>query len=140
MRERSVGGGLRKGFVPRGGKIIYPIIHTKGDFNMDLSSETYLCMSAQRALLDHITPPVRSVSVDIDASQKLISIRFVFERQPSDSELDAASCAATEIISDYEGGWDFDEQYPVIPPPARTENLRLLVFHRCEDDWVSPDK
>jgi hypothetical protein len=97
-------------------------------------------LSAQRALLDHITPPVRSVSVDIDELIKIIRVRFVFERQPSDSERDAASCAVAEILSDYGESWKLDEQYSVMPSPARTENLRIIVYHRCEDDWVPPDE
>src|SRR4051794_10242135 len=106
---------------------------------MDVERDMELRLSVQRALLTHVTPPLRAVSADIDPGRRLIRLRFIFEATPSDSMREAASCAATEVIADYVDGWAFEDEYPVIPPPARMEHLRLLMYHRCEDEWVRPD-
>ena len=95
-------------------------------------------LSAQRALLTHVVPALRSVSLGIDELHKTWSIRFCFARTPSNSERDAASCAAGEIIADFPE-WVADEQYEVVEPPTKPALLKWVVYHRCEDEWVSPD-
>ena len=106
---------------------------------MGLEDDAQLRLSLQRALLTNVTPELRSVSADIDLNRRLISLRFVFARPPSDSERDAASSAATEVIADYPDGWLFEEEYPVVPVGELMSHRRLVVYHRCEDSWVSPE-
>lgn len=65
----------------------------------DLQTDEYLLLSVQRALLGEVTPPLRAVSVDLDTRVPEIRIRFIFQREPSLSERDAASCAATVLIA-----------------------------------------
>lgn len=101
-------------------------------------ADNALRLSAQRALLTQVTPPSRSVSADIDPERKSVHLRFVFSRVPSDSERDAASCAATEVIADYPDGWVVNDEYLVVPATEKMTHLRLLVYHRCEDEWVGP--
>jgi hypothetical protein len=95
-------------------------------------------LSAQRALLGNVTPQLRAVSVDTDPESKRVSVRFVFDGEPSESVRDAASCAAAEMIADYPDPWTIHEDYVVCPAPARMEHLRHIVYARCEDAWVSP--
>ena len=47
--------------------------------------------------------------------------------------------AAAEVIADYTDGWQLGEEYLVVPSGECMSHLRLLVYHRCEDNWVSPD-
>ncbi len=70
----------------------------------------------------------------------MIRVRFFFDGEPSDSIRDTASCAATEILADYPRGWSLDEEYLNCPAPGLMEHHRLLVYHRCEDEWVGPDR
>lgn len=105
---------------------------------MIIDDDIRLRLSAQTALLTHVTPHLRAVSVDIAPSQKLVKIRFIFDGQPSESDRDTAYCAGTEIIAQYPEGWMIDEEFVDCPAPRPMEHLRLLVYHRCEDDWVSP--
>lgn len=104
---------------------------------MSIEDDVRLRLSLQRALLTHVTPELRSVSADVDPERRLINLRFVFARKPSDSEQDATSAAATEVIADYPNDWDLNEEYAVLPVPDRMSELRLVVYCRCEDEWVS---
>ena len=106
---------------------------------MNREDEVQLRLGLQRALLTHVTSELRSVSADLDAELRSVRLRFVFARQPSDAERDAASTTATEVIADYPEGWTVDEEYLVIPPGEPMTHLRLVAYHRCEDAWVSPD-
>jgi hypothetical protein len=106
---------------------------------MAVEDDVRLRLSLQRAMLTHVTSELRSVSADVTPEARLIRVRFIFAREPSDSERDAASCAATEVIADYPDGWRVDEEYCVSPTGEAMSHLRLLVYHRCEDEWVSPD-
>lgn len=92
-----------------------------------------ILLSAQRALLGHVTPQLRAVSVDADPNRQQLAIRFVFDGEPSESVREAASCAATEMIADYPDPWTIDEEHVVCPAPAQMEHLRHLVYARCED-------
>ena len=105
---------------------------------MSSEDDIRLRLTAQRALLTHVTPELRSVSADIDPERQSVHLRFFFAREPSDSERDAASCASTEVIADYSDGWVLDEEYLVVPATEKMPHLRLLVYHRCEDEWVGP--
>jgi hypothetical protein len=65
-------------------------------------------------------------------------MRFAFQNEPSETAQNATSCVATEIIADYSDEGTVDEQYRVCPVPEPMEHLRLVVYLRCEDEWVSP--
>src|SRR5262249_18706809 len=99
--------------------------------------DTRLKLIAQRALLTHVTPRLRAVSLDIDGAQRRVWVRVIFDGEPSPSVRDAASCAGTEILSDYSTGWDVTEEMLVCSAPSPMDHRRLLVYHRCEDSWVS---
>ena len=96
-----------------------------------------LRISAQRALLGHVVPSLRAVSLDIIPLQHRILIRFVFDAQPHDSVRDVVGCAATEIIADYPDGWEISEEIVICPAPMEIDDLRLRAYRRCEDAWVT---
>lgn len=102
---------------------------------MGIEDDISIRLSAQRALLGHVTPALRAVSVDVDPQSRRVSVRFVFDGEVSEAVRDAAACAGTEILSDYPD-WDVDEQFLNVRAPLQIEHLRFVVYARCEDDWV----
>ena len=103
---------------------------------MDLEDDIFFRLSAQRALLSHVTPELRAVSIDVDPRSRRVSVRFVFDGETSESVHDAASCVGAEILSDCPEAWDIDEQFINVPAPRQISHLPLIVYARCEDDWV----
>ena len=103
---------------------------------MALQDDIRLRLSAQRALLTHITRRMRAVSVDVAPEQKKVWVRFIFDGEPSLAEAKAASCACTEIITDFVDEWVFDTEVVATPFPGKMEHRRMVVFARCEDEWV----
>jgi hypothetical protein len=101
---------------------------------MGVQDDITIRLSAQRALLTHVTSQLRAVSVDIDPSQRRVWVRFVFDGEPLEAAREAASCAATEVVADYPD-WKVAEEYVSTPAPGQMAHRRLLVYHRCEDQW-----
>jgi hypothetical protein len=95
-------------------------------------------LSAQRALLGAVTPPLRAVSMAVDEAERRWAIRFVFDGQASESQLEAARVSVTEIVTDHLE-WGFAEEYLFVAAPQRMQHLSFLVYLRCEDEWVRPD-
>src|SRR5262249_18957388 len=58
-----------------------------------------LKLSAQRALLTHVTRSMRAVSVDVIPEEKRSWIRFIFDGEPPAAEAETASVACTEIMT-----------------------------------------
>ncbi len=104
---------------------------------MGAEDDIGLRLSAQRALLNHVTPTLRAVSLDTDAEQHWVWARFIFDGDPSESVRDAVTCASTEIIADYPEGWNIAEEFVVCPASCKMEHRRLLVYHRCEDSLIA---
>jgi hypothetical protein len=96
-------------------------------------------LSAQRALLGHVTPPLRSVSISVNELKSAWSIRFVFDGEPSESQLEEAKVATTEILADFPD-WDYSDEFLFIAAPTKIPSLDWVVFARCEYEWVGPDK
>ena len=91
---------------------------------------------AQIALTTHITPRVRSISLSIDSSILEIIFRAYSDGPLPESALEALHCAVTEIQSSYPLGWKVKEEHRVLSEPHPMEHLPLVVYGRCEDDWV----
>jgi hypothetical protein len=90
-----------------------------------------LRLIAQRALLGAVTPGLREVSVGLQESTVLF--RAVFESEEAkEREWEELSCAATEVIADFEAGWRIAEEYLVVPTGQRPPRLDVLVFERWE--------
>lgn len=106
---------------------------------MDLTEKTRLRLSAQRALLGHVTPRLRAVSLDFDVEGHRVWTRFIFDGEPSDWELDAAACAGAQIIADCPEGWTITEDVVLCMAPAMMGHLAILVYARSEDECVADD-
>ena len=89
---------------------------------------------AQIALTTHITPRVRSISLNLDSSFQKVRFRVYTDGALPESALQALSCAATEIQASL--NYEVDEEYLVIPEPEPMEHLPIVVHVRCEDAWV----
>ena len=85
---------------------------------MALQDDIRLRLSANAALLTHVTPGLRAVSVDVVPEQKRAWLRFIFDGKRPSAEQETASCASTEILSDYADDWDMDTD--IVYTPARS--------------------
>jgi hypothetical protein len=88
----------------------------------------------QIALLTHITPRVRSISLNLVSSERKIHFRVYTDGVLSASALESLSCAMTEVEAAL--GFGVDEEYLVVPEPQPMEYLSMVVYVRCEDAWV----
>lgn len=105
---------------------------------MSLPAHILFRLSVQRALLTHVTPPLRAVSLAVDEPGRRWAIRFVFDGRPSDSQLEAARCAVTEVLADFPD-WDYEDEFLFVSAPGEYSGLEWAVYARCEDSWVGPD-
>ncbi len=80
---------------------------------MAQEDDIQLRLSAQRALLTHITPSMRAVSVEVIPEQRRAWVRFIFDGKPSPDEEETASVAHTEILSDFVDEWIAPNRYTV---------------------------
>jgi hypothetical protein len=103
---------------------------------MALPTHILFLLSAQKALLTNVTPPLRNVSAD--EAKKHWSIRFVFDGRPSESQIEAARCVVTEILADFPE-WKYTDEFLFVPAPGKFEQLEWSAYARCEDSWVSSD-
>jgi len=92
---------------------------------------TRLLLSMQRALLGAVTPNLRCVYVRL-ADKKIYSV-FVYEKEPSVVERDAASLAGTEVIADFEKDYGISEQVVVSEAPRR----RLDEVYSWPNYWLA---
>lgn len=91
---------------------------------------------AQIALTTHITPRVRAISLSIAPEDSEILFRSYSDGPLPESALEALRCAVTEIQAAYPGSWNIRDEYLILHAPAAMQHLPLLVYARCEDDWV----
>src|SRR5689334_25430517 len=111
---------------------------TCGGGGMTLPAHISLRLSAQRALLTHVTPPLRAVSLSVDEMVRRWAIRFVFDDRPSESQLEAARCVVTEVFADFPD-WEYADEFLIVPAPGNFQGLEWSVYHRCEDPGGGPD-
>lgn len=102
-----------------------------------MNADVRLRLSVQRALLTHVTRSMRAVSVEVRPADRVAWIRFVFDGEPSPEARELASCAHTEMLSDFADEWSVGLELVVCTAPERMEHRRWLVYHRCEDARVS---
>jgi hypothetical protein len=97
-------------------------------------SDIQLRAWAQIALTSHITPRVRSISIDLNAPKKVIYFRVYTDGVLHESAIDALYCAVTEIQAGL--GIEIQDEYIISPEPEPMKHLRLVVYARCEDVCV----
>ncbi len=89
-----------------------------------------LRLSAQRALLSNIPKTLRAASLEYRGTD--IACRFIFDGEPTDYDRDLLSCAAAEIIADYNEPYTISEEYLAMPCPVEITHLHHIVFLRDE--------
>ncbi len=94
------------------------------EFGIDLR------LSSQRALLGNIPTTLRSASVEYRDTE--IACRFVFDGEPSEYDRELLSCAASEIIADYNDPYTISEEYLAVQYPSEMKYLQHIVFARHE--------
>ena len=106
---------------------------------MTTIEELELRAAFQVALLGMISPDIRSISFDFISSEGLMRFRTNFASLPHDMALENMSCVLTEV----EAGLSFrlnkiDEEYLVVSPLDRLNNLSKIVYARCESSSFLP--
>ncbi len=96
-----------------------------------------LLLSLQRALLGEVHPQLRQASIHADGLGRVVHIRFEYDGHPSDIVRESCSSAATEVIADFPGTWNLDEQHVSIPAPAKLSPLVHIAYRRAEPQHVA---
>lgn len=86
--------------------------------------------SIQVALLDHITPNLRAVSVT--CKEKEIKLFFYYDNDPSEEERELANLSDTEFISDIPVSIRTDFEIVHLPQPLPVPRQGMLVYMRYE--------
>ncbi len=100
--------------------------HIKGNF-MDIA---YIRSSIQVALLGHITPNLRGISIEYKESN--LKTLFYYDNPPSEDEKELANLVDTEFISDFPNLVKTDFEIIHLPQPQRIPNQGMLVYLRYE--------
>ena len=100
----------------------------------DFTSREALLLSLQRALLGEVHPQLRQASIETDAAERLVRLRFEYDGEPGETVRNSCSCAAAEVIADFPGGWDLDEEHLVAPAPEPLRALGHIAYRRCESE------
>jgi hypothetical protein len=88
-----------------------------------------LTLSAVRALLGNVTPPLHSASVEW--KENTIIWKCVFDSTATEDDYELMSIAAAEIISDFPDA-ELKEIYLTVTPPEIVEPLEHLIYQRYE--------
>ena len=102
----------------------------------DAQLRTRLLLAIQRALWGAVTPNLRCVYVNL--VDKQVYCTFVYEKEVSAVEREAASVAGTEVIADFEEGYTIDDRIVVSDAPGKQLNEMfsgqgyLLAYLRME--------
>ena len=98
----------------------------------DISSQSMLLLSLQRALLGEVHPELRQASIEADQTSQTVRLRFEYDGIPSDGAKESCSCAATEVIADFPAPWRLDEQHLSALAPSPLEPLAHVAYRRAE--------
>jgi hypothetical protein len=88
-------------------------------------------LSALHALLGHIPPSLRAVSVGAEEGPLLI-FRCYFDSGATSDDKELLSEAAAEVIAHFTDPWTIKEEYLDLAAPRPMEHLEFLVFLRHE--------
>ncbi len=92
-----------------------------------------LRLSAQKALWGHVTPCLRTASIENEGN--LIKWKCVFDDSATDDDFELMSMAGTEIIGDFTEEFDIDEEFVITPYPNITDDYKYLVYYRHEHNY-----
>ena len=91
-----------------------------------------LLMSFQRALLGAVHRELRQASIEADAMNHRITVRYEYDGKPSDEALESGSVAATEVIADFLEPWTIHEEHVEVPFPQKLKPARYVAYARAE--------
>lgn len=90
-----------------------------------------LRLSALRALWGNVTPPMRSASVEYEG--QIIHWQCIYDNSATDEDMELASDAAGELISDYSEEYELKETIVIIPNATKMTHLKNLIYLRKEN-------
>ena len=96
-----------------------------------------LRLSAQRALLGHVPPCLRSAS--IQKTGDTIHWRCIFDSVATEDDFELARIAGTEIVADFSDIINFSEEIVVTPFPDSCADLEHLIFFRHEHNYYQEE-
>lgn len=71
-------------------------------------NEAYLLLSAQTALLGHIVPSLRAVTINFDEEKKMLNLRFFYDEKMTEELFDLASIVSVEIELDPNSSYRYE--------------------------------
>jgi hypothetical protein len=94
-------------------------------------------LSVQRALLTHVTPALRAVSLAVSSLDCQLSLRFIYDLDATENKRALPAIVAAEVCGDWEFPDRVYEEVLMIPAGTAMQHLDWIVYHRCEDAWVN---
>ena len=104
---------------------------------MDHEPHIVARLSIQTALTTHVTPSLRSVSLAVSPDGEDLTLQFVYDATATEDELELPSIVATEVSAGWYNPAAVYERVLTVAAPTKMEHLDWIVYHRCEDDWVT---
>ena len=98
----------------------------------EISSNSMLLLSLQRALLGEVHASLRQASIEADPALQMIRLRFEYDGEPSATAQESYSFAATEVIADFPAPWQLDEQHLTVPASDPLSPLSHIAYRRAE--------
>lgn len=87
-------------------------------------------LSIQRALLGEVSDKLRAVTFSV--SDVCLEIKFYFDGEVGEDDLESASCVETEVLADYEEGYKVSVRCLRVDLPTSIEDCGVWVFRRRE--------
>ena len=95
-------------------------------------SNTFLKICAQSALLSHVLPSLRSVSVELKNGKLLW--QSVFDKDANENDIELTAQASGEFLANFQE-IEFEENNIVIEFPEKINHLENLVYYRHEHNY-----
>jgi Bacterial toxin 50 len=100
-------------------------------YNIEIFPLAYALLSIQRAILGTVTPELRAIVVDVDEANKVLYIRFYYDKDVSTKVLDGWECAITETVADCLD-YALDEGIEKLPYPQKIPFRGRYAYLRKE--------
>ncbi len=96
-----------------------------------LSTQSKVCLSIQRALLDKVTSNLRRVSFQL--VDHLISLYFYYSDEPSETERELANDAEAEVIADFPKEYTIEIELSAVLFPLKINSYGRIIYNRFEE-------
>lgn len=98
---------------------------------LDLAIYDHFRIRGQAALLGHVPPSLRAVSVALDG--KHLRFRAIFDRGAPNGDKDHLQFASFYFFADFSKRFTCEEELLEIPAPEEMEHLETLLYLRAEE-------